>query len=61
MADHPTIFRNLACSDMVRKALQNHAKHQPIANDDRIDSLLSRLAEAEATAKRDENTAGTTE
>ncbi|WP_267970761.1 hypothetical protein [Agrobacterium vitis] len=40
MADHPAIFRNLACSDMVRKALQNLAKHQPIANDDQIDSLL---------------------
>jgi hypothetical protein len=59
MTDNPAIFRNVACSDMVRKALQNHAKHQPIANDDGIDSLLSRLAEAEATAKRDEDIAGT--
>lgn len=59
MTDNTVIFRDLACSDMVRKALHNHAKHQPIANDDRIDSLLSRLAEAEATAKRDEDFAGT--
>lgn len=59
MTDNPAIFRNLACSDMVRKALQNHAKHQPIANNDGIDSLLSRLAEAEATAKPDEDIAGT--
>jgi hypothetical protein len=59
MTDNTVIFRDLACSDMVRKALHNHAKHQPIANDYRIDSLLSRLAEAEATAKRDENFAGT--
>jgi hypothetical protein len=59
MTHNLAIFRNLACSDMVRKALQNHAKHQPIANDDGIDSLLSRLAEAEATAKRDEDFAGT--
>lgn len=37
MTDNTVIFRDLACSDMVRKALHNHAKHQPIANDDRID------------------------
>ena len=33
---------------MVRKAAQAHVKHQPIANDDRIDSLLERLSQAEA-------------
>lgn len=59
MTDNPMMFRKVACSDMIRNALQHHAKHQPIANDDRIDTLLSRLAAAEATAKRDENFAGT--
>ncbi|MFN7089029.1 MAG: hypothetical protein ACK4P4_00495 [Allorhizobium sp.] len=47
MNDHPAMFRKLACSEMVRKAVQSHAKHQPIANDDRINGLLHRLAEAE--------------
>nr|CAD6629949.1 hypothetical protein RKHAN_04114 [Rhizobium sp. Khangiran2] len=44
MTDKSRLFRQLACSDMVRKAAQ--AKHQPIPNDDRIDALLKRLAEA---------------
>jgi hypothetical protein len=55
MTDNAVIFRNLASSDMVRRAVQNHSKHQPIANDVGIDSLLSRLAGAKARAKRDED------
>lgn len=47
MNDNPAMFRKLALSEMVRSAVQSHVKHQPIANDDRIDALLSRLAEAE--------------
>lgn len=61
MIENTAIFRNLACSDMVRKALQNHAKHQPIAHDVRIDSLLSRLAEAEAAADRNRTSADESE
>ncbi len=48
MADNSRVFRQLACSDMVRKAAQADVKHQPIPNDDRIDSLLERLSQAEA-------------
>jgi len=48
MTDRSHIFRQLACSDMVRKAAQAHVKHQPIQNDDRINSLLERLSQAEA-------------
>lgn len=48
MADNSHAFRQLACSNMVRKAAQAHVKHQPIQNADRIDSLLERLSQAEA-------------
>lgn len=49
MTDSPAIFRKLACSDMVRNALQNHAYHQPVANDDLFGTLLERLSDAEST------------
>lgn len=52
MTDKFTVFRKLACSEMVRHALQNHPKHQPIAMDDRIDAQLKRLAEAEISQDR---------
>jgi hypothetical protein len=45
MTDKSHVFRQLACSDMVRKAAQ--ANHQPIPNDGRIDALLQRLSQAE--------------
>ena len=45
MTDRSHAFRQLACSDMVRKAAQ--ASHQPIPNDGRIDALLQRLSQAE--------------
>ena len=45
MPDRSHVFRQLACSDMVRKAAQ--ANHQPIPNDGRIDALLQRLSQAE--------------
>ncbi len=45
MTDRSHVFRQLACSDMVRKAAQ--ANHQPIPNDGRIDALLQRLSQAE--------------
>lgn len=45
MTDNSHVFRQLACSDMVRKAAQ--ANHQPILNDGRIDALLQRLSHAE--------------
>jgi len=48
MTDNIALFRQVACSDMVRKAAQAHVKHQPIPNDDRINSLLERLSQAEA-------------
>jgi hypothetical protein len=48
MADNSHVFRQLACSDMVRKAAQAHVKHQPIPNDERINLLLERLSQAEA-------------
>lgn len=48
MADNSRVFGQLACSDMVCKAAQADVKHQPIPNDDRIDSLLERLSQAEA-------------
>ncbi|RVP47809.1 hypothetical protein [Sinorhizobium medicae] len=55
MADNSHVFRQLACSDMVRKAAQAHVKHQPIPNDDRIDSLLERLSQAEARSTAPED------
>lgn len=45
MTDRSHMFRQLACSDMVRKAAQ--ANHQPIPDDGRIDALLQRLSAAE--------------
>ncbi|QWW77666.1 hypothetical protein [Agrobacterium pusense] len=39
--------QRLASSDMVRKAAQRHERLQPIPDDDRIQSLLERLSEAE--------------
>lgn len=45
MTDRTHVFRQLACSDMVRKAAQ--ANHQPIPNDARIDALLHRLSQAD--------------
>lgn len=45
MTDRSHVFRQLACSDMVRKAAQ--ANHQPIPNDARIDALLQRLSQAD--------------
>ncbi|HZG27947.1 MAG TPA: hypothetical protein VE079_05745 [Ensifer sp.] len=47
MADQSKFFRQLASSDMVRKAAQRHERLQPIPDDDRIQSLLERLSEAE--------------
>ncbi len=41
MTDNSHVFRQLACSDMVRKAAQ--ANHQPILNDGRIDLPMSRI------------------
>lgn len=57
MANNSHVFRQLACSDMVRKAAQAHVKHQPIPNDDRIDSLLERLSQAEACSTASEEKA----
>lgn len=45
MTDRSHEFRQLACSDIGRKAVQ--ANHQPIPNDGRIDALLRRLSQAE--------------
>ena len=45
MTDRSHMFRQLACSDMVRKAAQ--ANHQPIPDDGRIDALLQRLSQAD--------------
>ncbi len=45
MTDGSHVFRQLACSDMIRKAAQ--ANHEPIPNDRRIDALLQRLSQAE--------------
>lgn len=50
MTDRFHIFRQLACSDVMRKAAQAHVKHQPIQNDDRINSLLERLSQAKLAA-----------
>lgn len=47
MADQSKFFRQLASSDMVCKAAQRHERLQPIPDDDRIQSLLERLSEAE--------------
>jgi len=55
MADNSHVFRQLACSDMVRKAAQANVKHQPIPNDDRIASLLERLSQAEARSTAPED------
>lgn len=41
------IFRRLACGDMIRDALKGHRNLQPIAHDDRIETLLARLSKAE--------------
>jgi hypothetical protein len=49
MTDRSAVFKKLVRSDMVRSALQNHPKHQPIAMDDRMSALLGRLAKAEGT------------
>jgi hypothetical protein len=57
MADNSHVFRQLASSDMVRKAAQAHVKHQPIPNDDRINSLLERLSQAEACSTASEEKA----
>jgi hypothetical protein len=45
-------FVRLASSDMVRRALESNPGYQPVANDDRIDALLRRLAEAENESKK---------
>ncbi|WP_165222177.1 hypothetical protein [Affinirhizobium pseudoryzae] len=47
MADQSKFFMQLASGDMVRKAAQRHERLQPIPDDDRIQSLLERLSEAE--------------
>lgn len=45
MKDKTHLFRQVTCNDMVRKVAQT--THQPLRNDERIDALLARLAEAE--------------
>ena len=52
MADESKFFRQLASNDMVRRAAQRHERLQPIPNDDRIQSLLERLSEAERVPRR---------
>lgn len=44
-------FKSVATSDMVRDALRHHSKHQPVPNDDRMGSLLDRLAKAEEASR----------
>ncbi len=51
MTDNTAIFRKLACSDMVRNALQNHAYRHPVAYDDLFGTLLERLSDAESTSE----------
>lgn len=38
------IFKRVACSEMVQRVLEQPVKQQPVANDNRIDALLARLA-----------------
>ena len=45
-------FVRLASSDMVRRTLASDPRYQPVANDDRIDALLRRLAEAEKQSRK---------
>ena len=51
MNNNPVILRELACSDMVRNALQNNAYHHPVANDDLFGTQLERLSDAESTSE----------
>lgn len=53
MACGLAICKRVAVNDMVRKAFEHHAQHQPIANDGRMGALLTRLAEAERASAID--------
>lgn len=52
MASSSDQFVRLTSSDMARRALESNPVYQPVANDDRIDALLRRLAEAESKSKK---------
>ncbi|MGC4411043.1 MULTISPECIES: hypothetical protein [Rhizobium] len=47
MACGLAMYKRVTVSETVRGKFEHHARHQPIANDGRIDALLTRLAEAE--------------